>query len=519
MQTTRTHYPDPDDEPTIVPEKGKPSPRAAADIKITFECPTCREPITTEASTSALEISCPHCGSLTMTPAIGIGAGMVLDDFHLIRRIGRGAMGDVYLANQRSLSRKVAVKILAPGMTSSSDQVERFRREVQNLARLHHPHIVSAFYAGTHDDIHYLAMTYVDGDNVHTHIREQGPLPEEEALSVIYKVADALRYAWEEFGFIHRDIKPANIMIDSDGEVKLTDLGLSKFVYEESSATHGHRIFGTPHYMSPEQARGELDLDFRSDMYSLGITFYHMLAGHPPFDDEDVSDILKRQLHEKPPAIRDARPDLSPGSEAILQRLLSKSPNDRYDSWDALLHAVSETLLALPPLSHRVLSQGYATQEVWLETTVRRKRRRRVVAGLALLIAGVLGWSAWEYQRSEPPDPSLPDFAQQALDRARTSPEHLDAAIATLREQIRRAAGATERAYLQWSKHRLERERKQRIDEVLEHLDERARAYLHAGLPDFAAAVYTEYDGPWAEESREARLERAEAYHRPEPGN
>lgn len=449
-----------------------------------------------------------------MTPAIGFGAGMTLDDFRLVRRIGRGAMGEVYLANQRSLSRNVAVKILSPAMTSSPEQVDRFRREVQNLARLQHPNIVSAFYAGTHGDIHYLAMSYVDGDNVHALIREHGTLGEEEALSVLYKVADALRYAWEEFGFIHRDIKPANIMIDSDGEVKLTDLGLSKFVYEESSATHGHRIFGTPHYMSPEQARGELDLDFRSDMYSLGITFYHMLAGHPPFEDEDISRILQRQLREKPPPIRDARPDLSPGSEALLQRLLAKSPNERYDSWDALLHAVSEILADVPTLAHRALLQGHKTREVWLESERRRKRQRRLIALFALVTVLGLGVSWWEYHRGEPEEPSLPDFAQQTLERALASPEKLDATIENLREQIHRAAGAPERAYLQWSKQRLERERQQRIEEVLEHLDERANAYLLSGLPDFAADVYLEYDGPWAAESRNAREERAAAYRR-----
>ena len=516
MDTTRTHYGPADDHGDGDTSRERTGSPVTPEMRISFDCPACGGRIETDASPSSVEFPCPHCGSLIMTPAIGFGAGMLLDDFKLIRRIGQGAMGEVYLALQQSLSRHVAVKILAPGMTSSPEQIERFHREVQNLARLHHPHIVSAFYAGVRDDIHYLAMTYVDGRNLHTHIRETGSLPEEEALSVIYKVADALRYAWEEFGFIHRDIKPANIMIDQDGEVKLTDLGLSKFVYEESSATHGHRIFGTPHYMSPEQARGDLDLDFRSDMYSLGASFYHMLAGHPPFDGEDAHTVLERQRTDAPPPIHDMCPSLSEGSASILQRLLAKSPNERYDSWDDLLRAVTESLAQLPEHDEspkwRDRSQGAGRGKAG-----RRRKRTRFLTALALFIAALLGWAAWEYKGSAPEDPSLPDFAQQALERARTSPEHLDAAIEKLREQVGRAAGATEEAYLRWSKLRLERERQQRIAEVLEHLDERARAYLHAGLPDYAAEVYLEYDGPWAEESLEARLERAAAYERHRP--
>ncbi len=515
MDTTRTHYSSSDGAPTIDHASGHPPLHVPSGIRITFNCPACDGKIETEASPSAIEFACPHCGSIIMTPAIGFGAGMTLDDFKLIRRIGRGAMGEVYLAKQQSLSRHVAVKIMSPQMTSSPEQVERFRREVQNLARLYHPNIVTAFYAGTHHDIHYLAMTYVDGESVQARIQQWKQLDEEEALSVIDKVGDALRYAWDEFGFVHRDIKPANIMIDGSGEVKLTDLGLSKFVYEESSDTHGHRIFGTPQYMSPEQTRGERDLDFRSDMYSLGITFYHMLAGRPPFDDEDIGRVLDRQQRATPPPIRDFCPHLSAGSEAILQRLLQKNPNDRYDSWDDLLHAIAETLAVLPPPGQRTSPAAYQTQEVLLDATLRRRRQRRYAGLAALLIAGVIGWLVWDYQRTQPEEFSVPDFVQQALDSAFASPDHLNTAIDVVRDQLGRAAGATEQAYLQWSKQRLQRERRKRIDEVLEHLDDRARAYLHAGLPDFAVDVYLEYDGPWAEESHAARLERAEAYIRP----
>lgn len=475
-------------------------------VEVSFSCPVCRGRIHASAHAQTTEMPCPHCGALIATPSLSIGAGMELDDFRLIQRIGRGSMGEVYLADQLSLSRRVAVKILAPGLTSSPDQVRRFRAEIHGLARLQHPNIVSAFYAGACGDVHYLAMTYVDGENLHAYSERRGPLPEDEALSVVYNVALALRYAWEEHGFIHRDIKPANIMIDGNGQVKLTDLGISKFVYEETSATYGHRIFGTPHYMSPEQARGELDLDFRSDMYSLGATLYHLLAGHPPFDGLEVDQIIHCQIRERPTPVRWIRPDLSDACGALLDRLLSKHAGDRFDSWDALLHAVTEALENLP--TRYPAARAYDTQTVWLDRTYRRKRfisRLAIISLLLLLIGGSLWiWNArvhWRLNRSPP--------GLEALISGGDGRSGLD-----LRTPLATGWAHLETLYRRMYLNRAERVRQQRVREVLDHLDRQARAYLLQGLPDHAAAVYIDYNGPWAEESRKQRLERAEIYAR-----
>ena len=479
-----------------------------------LRCPACNEPVEAPQSADVDEFPCPHCKAPIPASQTGIVEGMVIDDFHLIRRLGRGAMGEVFLARQRSLSRMVAIKVLASGMTSSSKQISWFQREVQNLARLQHPNIITAFYAGVHEQSQYVAMSHVDGEDLRDRIQRRGMMGEEEALSVAYKVADALRYAWEEHGLLHRDIKPANIMIDAHGEVKLTDLGISKCVYDESEERQGQRISGTPIYMSPEQARGDADIDFRSDMYSLGITLYHMLTGAPPFDETEVTAILNRQRFEHPPPIENARPDLSPGTRALQQRLLSKLPNGRYDSWDALLYALSEALTQRPALGAAGIRSGYETQEVWLDKPLRQRRWKRVAMGLSALLATVLaGPATWQWMQIEPPERSLRTVTQETADALRNTPQGLAHAVNVIGDTASQAMGAIETAYTNWSLRRIERERRQRVSEVLEHLDQRANQHLRDGRPDKAASVYTEYDGPWAKESFEARRERAGAYY------
>lgn len=468
---------------------------------IGFDCPVCEVHLEVEASPSAFECTCPSCGSLVMTPAEGIGPGTRLDDFFLIRQLGRGAMGEVYLAEQRSLSREVAVKILSPAWTSTTEQVTRFRHEVRTLARLQHPNIVTAFYAGQAHGLLYLAMHYVRGGTLHDRVRDKGPMSEEESLSVVYKVADALRHAWNEHGLIHRDIKPANIMIDHDGEIQLTDLGISKYVYEDASATHGHRVFGTPHYMSPEQARGELRLDFRTDQYSLGVTLYHLLAGRPPFDASQVNEVMRLQCETSPVSIRTVRPELSGACVRCLERLMAKRKEDRFSSWEELMATVSAALEA--PSTRSVLIEPSRPSG--------RRRGRRIGWVFALLIA--IAGATYVYRTTQDPSDRrpLPPRVQQIVDSARATPDVLAEAMAVLQEQIGRAGDAAEAARLRFGMQRLHRERDVRVKEVMNHLDHQAQPFIQAGQAKQAAEVYLRYDGPWSVESEAQRMERAEA--------
>lgn len=424
-----------------------------------------------------------------MTPVVGIGPGTWLDDFLLRRLLGRGAMAEVYLAEQRSLSRSVAVKILSPAWASSTEQVTRFHREVRTLALLQHPNIVTAFYAGHDHDVHYLAMHYVQGGTLQDRLRRSGPLSEAEALSVVYKVADALQFAWERHGLIHRDVKPANIMIDADGEVKLTDLGISKCVYETDSITHGHRIFGTPHYMSPEQAKGELDLDFRSDQYSLGATLYHLLAGRPPFETSDVNEIIRRQIHENLAPIHLRRPGVSKACASCLTRMMAKRRDQRYQSWGELMHVVGSILSESP-------TQNILVETPALAADPPRLRPSRSLVMLLLLAVGTA--AAWWLHAER-------GLTVKDIQRV---PQEVQKAGAKVREQYIMMDGAVLAFQAHLAEHR---EQKRRVQEVMTELDQQADRLVAEGLRDQAVALYLNYAGPLAKESESYRQARIAA--------
>jgi serine/threonine-protein kinase len=242
-------------------------------------------------------------------------------------------MGEVWLARQTAMDRFVALKLLSREFTLDSSFVDRFMKEVKISAKMDHPNIVTAFDAGRHGDIHYLAMSYVDGRTLEDMLEENGVLPERDALEIIRDVARALRYAWEEFEIIHRDIKPANIMIDRKGVAKLMDMGISKSVGEEASLTMTGTIIGTPYYMSPEQGMGERDLDFRSDIYSLGATLYHLVTGTVPFDAGNALGIVSKHITEPLPSPLDRNADLSEGCVALLVKMMEKDRSERHSSW------------------------------------------------------------------------------------------------------------------------------------------------------------------------------------------
>jgi len=424
-----------------------------------------------------------------MTPVVGIGPGTWLDDFLLRRLLGRGAMAEVYLAEQRSLSRSVAVKILSPAWATNAEQVTRFHREVRTLALLQHPNIVTAFYAGHAHDVHYLAMHFVQGGTLQDRLRSSGPLSEAEALSVVYKVADALQFAWERHGLIHRDVKPANIMIDADGEVKLTDLGISKCVYETGSITHGHRIFGTPHYMSPEQARGELNLDFRSDQYSLGATLYHLLAGSPPFETSDVNEIIRRQKNENPTPIHLRRSGISKACASCLARMMAKQREQRYQSWGELLHVVGNILSESP-------TQNILVEDATMTSSPPRSRPSRLPV-LLLLLAMAIGAAWWLHKER--------GLTIKDIQRV---PQEMQRAGAKVREQYILMDGAVLAFQAHLAEHR---EQKRRVQEVMTELDRQVDRLVGEGQREQAVALYLNYAGPLAKESEIERQERIAA--------
>ena len=242
----------------------------------------------------------------TLNKAIGF-------QYRIERRLGRGAMGAVYLAHEFALDRDVAIKVLPPEQASTPQMRERFRREARIAARLSHPNIVPLYTFGEVSGLMYFVMGYVAGESLASRLKNRGPYSPEEVRSFLVALCDALDYAHRQ-GIVHRDIKPDNILLDSaSGAPLLTDFGIAKPAFAEAELTATGQLIGTPHYMSPEQAQGRTDVDARSDIYSLGLVAYEMISGSRPFGGESSMESLTQRL------TRDAKP---------LGAVASDVPND-----------------------------------------------------------------------------------------------------------------------------------------------------------------------------------------------
>jgi len=234
-------------------------------------------------------------------------AGRRLGGYQLVKRIGSGGMGEVYRAVQVALGRPVAIKILSPELTEDRTFVERFMTEARAAGKLNHPNVAQVHEVGEVDGIYYYSMEYLGGGSVQDRIRGGGKLPVEEAVKVALGAARALDYA-EKHGVIHCDVKPDNLMLTGDGEVRLTDLGIARTVKSMAEKVNQEGgVLGSPHYMAPEQARGE-PIDHRVDIYSLGATFYRIVAGRTPFTGKTAREIMEKQVYEEPPGLRSLDP-------------------------------------------------------------------------------------------------------------------------------------------------------------------------------------------------------------------
>lgn len=265
--------------------------------------------------------------------------------YRLLERLGGGAMGTVYKARQLSLDRDVAIKILAPELAEDPEFVDRFLREAKAVARLNHPNIISGIDVGDADGVKYFVMEYVDGSTVASLLRRGGALDEERALLIAQQVCRGLDHAYRN-NLVHRDLKPENVLITRDGVAKVCDLGLAKLEDLPTSSGEARRM-GTPDYMSPEQARGEHDVDIRSDLYALGATLYHMLTGSPPFEGGAPAAVMAKHLTELPVPVRKLDPTISPLTDVIVLRLLQKRREDRFQTPAETLGKVEEALRVL----------------------------------------------------------------------------------------------------------------------------------------------------------------------------
>ncbi len=252
--------------------------------------------------------------------------------YRLIRRIGEGGMGEVYLAEQLSMHRTVAIKILHQKWADDEEFRKRFLLEARAAGKLSHPNIIQVFDVGKYQGLYYFSMEYIDGVTVDDLIRHEGPIGLEKVIDVTLQVCEALEYLSEQ-GIVHRDIKPANIMVMKDGTVKLADFGFIQQAVVDRELMQEGTTIGTPDYISPEQARGERDLDVRSDIYSLGASVFHMLAGKTMYSGS-CSSVMRAHIDAQPPKLKNLRGDVPERLVEIVSKMTAKSPIDRYQSPD-----------------------------------------------------------------------------------------------------------------------------------------------------------------------------------------
>ena len=274
-------------------------------------------------------------------------SGRKLGGYRLMRRLGSGAMADVYLAEQTSLGRHVALKVLRPETLRHPAAVSRFEQEARAAASLVHGHIVQIHEVACIDGVHFLAEEYVAGPSLRTWLDVRGALDPRQALAVLAQVGSALVRAAQQ-GIVHRDIKPENLLVTPSGDVKVADFGLVRVAGEDLELTQDGMTLGTPLYMSPEQGEGRV-VDARSDLYSLGATVYHLLAGKPPFMGPSAISVVMAHIKDPPPPLASRRPDLPAGLCGIVERLLAKDPADRFASPQELLQAVSDLEASVAP--------------------------------------------------------------------------------------------------------------------------------------------------------------------------
>jgi hypothetical protein len=263
--------------------------------------------------------------------------------YRIIEMLGRGGMGVVYKARHETLEREAALKVLLPEYSSDQNFAARFLREARSAAKIDHPNVVSVYDAGSENGSLYLAMRYVSGGDLAQMLVAVNTLPIPDALTLTARCLLGLQ-AIEANGLVHRDIKPANILLELDGTPRIADLGLARPVRGNDGITLPGAAQGTPSYMSPEQARGEKDLDIRSDIYSLGTTLYTMVAGKPPFAAESAFDTVAKVLYEPPPSPRTHQPSIPIEVERLIMHALLKDRNERYQNPAEFLEAIEAVM-------------------------------------------------------------------------------------------------------------------------------------------------------------------------------
>ncbi|OGV93131.1 MAG: hypothetical protein A3K19_06715, partial [Lentisphaerae bacterium RIFOXYB12_FULL_65_16] len=324
---------------------------------VSFDCGSCQKKVQGVRNPDTGRAVCPECSQEMAVPG-AIVPGVVLGTgYRIERKLGQSRSSTTYLGYQTAMQRNVMVKTLAP-MTQDQEQLARFLQESKLTGSLRHPNILAAIDAGADGGVYFMVTEYRPGATLDDYMKlKGGPLDEKEALSFLASIAEALQHAWAERKIVHRNVKPDNVLITDEKEAMLTDLGIAKSLAGESlNLTAADFTVGTPEFMSPEQVQGDPDLDFRADLYSLGIVAYYAVTGELPFVDTNPVALMTKQLEEKPVPPCEKNPRVSARCSALIERMLKKEPKDRAASWQEIIDdmraiAVGKVSMAVPALA------------------------------------------------------------------------------------------------------------------------------------------------------------------------
>ncbi len=543
-----------------------------------FRCPFCNQKMSADTNWRGSEVECPGCRHGITVPVVNLASGDKISGYQVNRLLGAGNMGEVYLATQLSLDRPVALKILAPELVNSEEGLKQFQNEVRILAKVDHPNVVTAYEAGEDQGLYFLAMQYVDGAELDTLVRENGPLKEKDVLDYSAAAADALNTFWTEHDILHRDVKPANMMLDHDNVLKLMDMGISVNVRDEAQKHSFGMVVGTPYYMSPEQARNRRDIDHRADIYSLGATMFYLLTGRVPFPGNDAHEVFARQASDPVPSAKDFNPHISDDCSSLVQHMMAKDREERPPTWTAAIKEISKvrkiahkrkTPAATKEPVHHFRTTGKAHAVPVARAKRRMRSQQRVAAAVIFLLltstvaAVIIGMSlsgssqdnstsddsgASGVVRDEPGDgatdgekESDKESRDESVSKAETEkkfrklmaepykkikrfrkehPEKYDEVIAKLtdlRDEISVSPGQPFLEDVEAMLEEVREERSQAVEEAYADLQRRAQKKLQSDDFETAMRVYENYSGAFADKLRariEERVEDLRAKHK-----
>jgi serine/threonine protein kinase len=312
-------------------------------------------------------------------------------DYELLSEIARGGMGVVYKARQIALNREVAIKMILSGQFANDDEMERFYAEAEAAASLNHPNIVTIYEIGEVDGRHFFSMEYVPGDSLADLVRDR-PLAPRRAANYISGICDAVQLAHDK-GILHRDLKPANVLVNNKDIPLVTDFGLAKQVHEKSGMTMEGSVLGTPSYMPPEQARGNLDeVEPRSDIYAIGATLYQLITGNPPFAAASVYETIRQVLNKEPADPRERNPDVPEDLATICMKCLQKSPDKRYQSALELKEELQRFLQGRPILARPIGNVERITRWCLRNPLIASTSGTAIVGVLAMLVTMTIAY-------------------------------------------------------------------------------------------------------------------------------